>query len=339
MRILKTLAPLPALLAFTLSLPASDARWFQDMDAAKTSAAKGKLDLLLDFTGSDWCGWCIRLEQEVFSQEAFQGAAPKDFVLVKIDFPRDQTSITPAIRAQNERLSQQYGIEGYPTIILADAEGRPYAQTGYQEGGPEAYVAHLRDLRQRRVARDAAFAKAQSARGMDRARLLAEGLGPIAPPMQVAFYGPELDAIAAIDTADTLGFKRGLADAREAHGARRATLALQEKFERIAGPLMEKVGPMITGDKTAAALDEIDAWLKEHADAESLIRQQVAYLKVKIHGREENHAAALAALDDVIAIDEKTEFAAMLQVKLRPAIQDAVEKAKQGADSGAQMAQ
>lgn len=200
-------------------------------------------------------------------------------------------------------------------------------------------MAHLRDLRQRRVARDAAFAKAESAEGMDRARLLAEGLAPIAPPMQVAFYGPELDAIAAVDTADTLGFKRGLADAREAHGARRATLALQEKFERIAGPLMEKVGPMITGDKTDAALGEIDAWLKEHADAESLIRQQVAYLKVKIHGREENHAAALAALDDVIAIDEKTEFAAMLQVKLRPAIEDAVAKAKQGADSGAQMAQ
>lgn len=330
MHIKYPLAIVSALLGLAFTLQGEIGVWTHDFEAAKATAAKEKKDLLLDFTGSDWCGWCIRLNKEVFSQQAFKDAAPKDFLLVELDFPQDASKVTPETRAQNESLSKKYGIEGYPTIILADATGRPYAQTGYQEGGAESYLAHLAELRKARVTRDAAFARAQSAKGMEKARLLVDGLAPIDPAMQVAFYSPELTTIASIDKDDTLGLTKQLGEAREAQGARQNQQDMQEKFEKLAGPLMEKIGPLVEENKTDAALGEIDAWQKENRDAEAPIRQQVMLLKVKIYGRSENHGAALKALDEVIAIDDKSDFAAMLQMKLRPAIEKAIAESKTG---------
>jgi thioredoxin-related protein len=132
-----------ALLATLPSLFAADA-WLTDLEAAKKQAAAEKKDILVDFTGSDWCGWCIRLKKEVFDQPEFAEAAKK-FVLVEIDFPRAPKQ-SPEVKARNEALSKQYAISGFPTILLLDAQGEVYAQTGYQEGGAKKYLAHLAEL-------------------------------------------------------------------------------------------------------------------------------------------------------------------------------------------------
>ena len=68
--------------------------WMTDFEAAKTKAAKENKYLLVDFTGSDWCIWCTRLNSEVFSTKSFQTEAPKQFVLVELDFPRDKSKLT-----------------------------------------------------------------------------------------------------------------------------------------------------------------------------------------------------------------------------------------------------
>ena len=132
-----------ALLATLPSLFAADA-WLTDLDAAKKQAAAEKKDILVDFTGSDWCGWCIRLKKEVFDQPEF-AAASKKFVLVEIDFPRSKKQ-SPEVKATNEALSKKYAISGFPTILLLDAQGEVYAQTGYQEGGAPKYLEHLATL-------------------------------------------------------------------------------------------------------------------------------------------------------------------------------------------------
>ena len=111
-------------------------------------AAKARAEnkpLLVDFTGSDWCGWCIRLDEEVFSQSAFQAYAAAELVLVEIDFPRRKT-LSAELKAQNEALAQQYGIRGFPTILLLSPEGELIEKTGYRRGGPESYVAHLKEI-------------------------------------------------------------------------------------------------------------------------------------------------------------------------------------------------
>lgn len=144
------LAPLLLATSAALSVSASsgDSHWLADYDKAVEQARLEKKDLLVDFTGSDWCGWCKRLDQEVFSEPAFHDAATKDYVLVALDYPRD-----PAVKAKvpnperNKELSEKHGIEGFPTIMLMTADGDVYGRTGYQAGGAQAYVEHLADLR------------------------------------------------------------------------------------------------------------------------------------------------------------------------------------------------
>jgi len=98
----------------------------------------------VDFTGSDWCGWCKRLDKEVFSHEAFLAPVQRDFVLVALDFPSsDEVKAKVPNPERNDELAQKYGVQGFPTILLMNADGEVYAQTGYREGGPEEYVEHL----------------------------------------------------------------------------------------------------------------------------------------------------------------------------------------------------
>lgn len=116
--------------------------WVTDLEAAKKTAAQDGRDLFINFTGSDWCGWCIRLDKEVFSHKEFVDEASKKFVFVMIDFPKDKPQ-SKELKATNDKLAKQYQVDGFPTIILADAEGKTYGTTGYEEGGPKAYLDNL----------------------------------------------------------------------------------------------------------------------------------------------------------------------------------------------------
>ena len=133
-----------ALCLSTLSLSAADA-WLTDLDEGIKVAKAEKKAILVDFTGSDWCGWCIRLKKEVFDQKEFT-AVTKDFVLVELDYPQKKKQSAEE-KAKNKALAEKFSIEGFPTIILLDSNGEPFAQTGYQDGGPVKYVAHLAELR------------------------------------------------------------------------------------------------------------------------------------------------------------------------------------------------
>ena len=143
---MKTLsAVLVAVCAFAAPLLAADGDiWITDFAKAKEQAAAKSVPILVDFTGSDWCGWCIKLDKEVFSQAEFQEYAKDSLILVKIDFPRKK--LPEAEASANKALEKQFNIEGYPTIVLVDATGKELARTGYRPGGPAAYVTHLKDL-------------------------------------------------------------------------------------------------------------------------------------------------------------------------------------------------
>ena len=135
-----------ALIALCLSVVAVSAAepWLTDLEAAKKVAQAEKKEILVDFTGSDWCGWCIRLKKEVFDQKEF-AAATKDFVLVELDYPQKKQQ-SAEVKAKNKALSEKFAIEGFPTIMLLDSNGEAFAQTGYQDGGPVKYLAHLAEL-------------------------------------------------------------------------------------------------------------------------------------------------------------------------------------------------
>ena len=143
-----TVAFLVMLTALTPLAMAGDATWVQDYDEALAIAKKEGKDLLVDFTGSDWCGWCIRLNEEVFHTDKFKGWAPDQFVLTMLDFPRGEDVKAKVPNPErNQELQQAWGVQGFPTIMLVSSTGKPYAKTGYQAGGPAAYIEHLQTLK------------------------------------------------------------------------------------------------------------------------------------------------------------------------------------------------
>ncbi|HEY2125250.1 MAG TPA: thioredoxin family protein [Chthoniobacterales bacterium] len=141
--------PLLLAVAFSFALaPAlrAEPSWQTDYKKAQEQAKTDKKLLLVDFTGSDWCGWCIRLNREVFSKPEFQEYANKNLVLLEIDFPRGKTQ-TPALKKQNEELATQYRIQGFPTLVVLNGEGRVVGALGYMQGGPSVFIAELEKLR------------------------------------------------------------------------------------------------------------------------------------------------------------------------------------------------
>ena len=120
--------------------------WYIDFEKAKEVAqASGKL-ILMDFTGSDWCGWCIKLKQEVFNQDEFIEYANGTFILMEVDFPRASNEQDTATIAQNNDLMDRYGVRGFPTIMIVNSSGEVMGRTGYLKGGPTVYIKHLEDL-------------------------------------------------------------------------------------------------------------------------------------------------------------------------------------------------
>ena len=122
--------------------------WLTSLETAKTESATRKVPILVDFSGSDWCGWCIKLDKEVFSKPAFKDYAQDNLVLLLIDFPR-RAAQSDEVKKANRTLAEQFQVEGFPSVLLLDAEGKVLARTGYQPGGAEAYVQHLKSLLKR----------------------------------------------------------------------------------------------------------------------------------------------------------------------------------------------
>ena len=121
--------------------------WHTDLVKAIEISTKEKKPLMLFFTGSDWCGWCIRLQNEVFKMPEFIEWANDNVVLVDIDFPKNKSKQSTELQQQNNLLQQQFGIQGYPTIHFVrpdKIDGKTnltsLGNTGYRAGGPAAWI-------------------------------------------------------------------------------------------------------------------------------------------------------------------------------------------------------
>lgn len=134
------------LIAGTASMQAQELVWETNMETATKVSLKKKKPLLLFFTGSDWCGWCIRLQKEVLKTPEFAAWAKENVVLVELDFPR-RTPQQPEIQKQNADLQQLFQVRGYPTVWFAQPTKKDgkvnleqLGSTGYVAGGPSAWL-------------------------------------------------------------------------------------------------------------------------------------------------------------------------------------------------------
>lgn len=98
-------------------------QWTMDFSAATKTAENKKLPMILNFTGSDWCGWCKLMDKNVFAQEEWKKFASENAMLITVDFPQDKSIVPDKYKERNKKLQEKFGVRGYPTYIVLDSDG------------------------------------------------------------------------------------------------------------------------------------------------------------------------------------------------------------------------
>lgn len=120
-------------------------KWTTDFEAASAEAKQTGKYMLLDFSGSDWCSWCLKLDAEVFQKKAFYDYATENLVCVLLDFPRGKSQ-PEELKAQNNKLMKRYSVRGFPTVVILNPDAELVDITGYRRGGAQKYVDYLKGV-------------------------------------------------------------------------------------------------------------------------------------------------------------------------------------------------
>jgi len=181
--------------------------WYLELDEGKAVAKSQGKDLLIDFSGSDWCGPCKWLKERVLSKTEFIERSVGTFVLIDVDLL--VRSPIPADRKRRyEELQERYGIASVPTVVLAMADGRPYARTTYREAyqTPETYWNYLAPLRERGRRLRSALNRMEVLKGQARAAELATALAEVDTRFIMRFYAGLVAELRAADPSDSTGY-------------------------------------------------------------------------------------------------------------------------------------
>ena len=193
------------------------------------------------------------------------------------------------MQEQNAKLKEQFSIQGFPTILLADATGRPYAQTGYQDGGPDEYLKHLDELRAVKGKRDEAWKKAEGAQGSEKAKFLADGLKALNPDLAAMHYKPVIDEIAKLDPQDENGVT--------------AAYTFKSDLEATKAKLMEAAQKGEAG----GAKKQIDEFIAAHPKASALQKQEALMAVLNTYRPPKDNEAVLKLMAEVKALDAESE--------------------------------
>jgi len=144
MKLFKLLFAVLVLLPLPSGLRAAPA-WLTDLPKAQAQARADGRFVLVNFTGSDWCGWCIKLRKDVFLKPEFEGYAKTNLVLVEIDFPKRKPQ-PPELQTANRKLAEQFQVQAYPTLIVLNGQGARLGQVSYGNGGPKSFMTEIEKI-------------------------------------------------------------------------------------------------------------------------------------------------------------------------------------------------
>jgi protein disulfide-isomerase len=208
--------------------------WTQDYDAAVALAKTNNLPLMLNFTGSDWCGWCKLMDRQVFSTKEWEKWAKENIVLAFIDFPQKKSLVPKKYVDRNKDLSKKYGVRGYPTYIVIDpGTGKSIGQLGAsREATPEKFISELEELLLQRP-------------GVDLSKLLApEDMKRLEQLRQEkAIVKAGIEEFGKKANAELGKLHKAIGEAKEKDakaGAEAAFKARLAEFEKAFAPLQEK---------------------------------------------------------------------------------------------------
>ncbi len=289
--------------------------WLTDLDTGKKQAAAENKAVLVEFTGSDWCHFCIELRKKVFDRPEFMAYAAKDFVLVELDFPHSN----PELKKKNAPWATQYRIEGYPTVLVLDSDGAVY---GGFDGG-RADIPAVKDslneaLRTMKTVKQH-LAEADKLEGDDKIKALGQAYLSI-PPEYRHYHEPLLQRIAELDKNDISGI--GAAE-KQAAADQILSDAIDKELETCSSP--------------QEALDKAESYLSKK-DLPAAVRLSLLNTKLSIlideTRTDEQFAKLLALLDEIAAINSAqaaslVEFKATLIAHKDELISNNLRKAQQ----------
>ena len=267
-----------AAVCITLTSPLYGAEWLTDFDAAKAEAKATDKAILVDFTGSDWCGWCVRLRSTILDSAAFQDYAKDKFVFMEVDIPRNVKKIGEKQHAINSNIARQYNITSYPSILVLDHEGNVM---GGFIGGRDTLDNVIRPL-------DAALRyqkETEVARKCNNAAEKATKLKKVYSELDPAlkpYFRPLRDEIASLDTENKTGI----------HDEIRDTTQIETLKAKLAdGSLNYKQGMSLLQE----ALQSASAQNKE----------KILMMSLDFAQRRQNHLVMTAtSIDDVMELKE-----------------------------------
>ncbi len=268
-----------------------------DMEAAKKQAAEQKKGILIEFTGSDWCPPCIALRNEVLNTPEFIEEVGKHYVLVELDFPQQRTQ-TEAVKAANQKLSQAYGIIGYPTLVFTDGAGLP--MDGAVGGRPKEAVLAMMDRAMKRQTRiHAAQAKLAAAKTDDeKIAALGEIMKNAPADFVDSAYADYKKQLLDMDKEDKSGYRA--AQARK--------LEVQKQTQTVVAHMRNHRAAIKTPEDALKLI-------REYPDRDKLLtetQQQLLLMECQMLQRNpENYDAVLKILDKVISMGEDTDFGQM----------------------------
>jgi len=268
--------------------------WQTDPDAAARLAATERRDLFLLFTGTAWCGACIQFEAQVLGKPEFL-AGTTAFVRVKLEYPGNEDQLPPDRKAPYIAWRDRHGIRAYPTVILADPDGRPYAITGFDdEINPADFVRKVDRLRPIRDRRDSALAIAAKSAGVAKAHALDDALTAIrgaSDPslaayhgeMVVRFYRPLIDEVIALDPANAAGLRDRYRD----------LLGIHDEQSRLT-QFKDRLTQVVKDQGAQAALTLFDAEMAQAPSADFRSKLIISKLYLLESAKKYEEARALA---------------------------------------------
>ena len=131
-----------------------------DFDAAVKLAGEKNLPLMLNFTGSDWCIWCKRMDENVFAEEVWKAYAKDNVLLVTLDFPNDKSIVPEKYLERNEKLQEQFKVQGFPTYVVLDNDGKTKLGQLGANLTPSSFIDEFKEALRMRAGAIEAFLKA-----------------------------------------------------------------------------------------------------------------------------------------------------------------------------------
>ncbi len=223
--------PLCVAACAALFAPAFAAEWMTDFEAAKQKAAAENKAILMDFTGSDWCGPCMHLKSAVLDTPAFEAYAKDKFVLMEVDMPRNP-DFDPELRRRNEEIGQKYGVQAFPTLMVLSADGQ--VAGGFLGG--RSTIEEVTPLLDAALANLAELKAAEALEGDDKVK----ALYTLYRKMPKELAASLADYLVELDTEDVTGIREETRVEREREAFRskfsaavRAGKSMKEKLDLV----------------------------------------------------------------------------------------------------------